>query len=80
MSHGTILRLTEQVQLTQFNLYVFKSLTLICRFDSRDNQPQLTTDQIVVVRPLEVFLDRAIVQSNPGVIMTQTWRKDTTSQ
>lgn len=34
---------------------------------------QMMTDQIGVVCPLEILLHRAIIQSNPGVIMTQTF-------
>lgn len=35
----------------------------------------MITDQIGVVCPLEILLHRAIIQSNPGVIMTQTFDK-----
>lgn len=36
----------------------------------------MITDQVGVVCPLEVLLHCAIIQSNPGVIMTQTFDKD----
>lgn len=36
----------------------------------------MITDQIGVVCPLKVLLHCAIIQSNPGVIMTQTFDKN----
>ena len=36
---------------------------------------QGTTDQIVAVRPLKVLLHGAVIQSDPGVVMTKTCEK-----
>ena len=35
----------------------------------------LITDQIVAVSPLKVFLHCAVIQTDPGVVMTQTCKK-----
>ena len=34
----------------------------------------MMTNQIVAVSPLKVFLHCAVIQTDPGVVMTQTWK------
>lgn len=45
-----------------------------CHTFKRQKSGISSTDQVIAVRPLEVFLHCAVIQPDPGVIMTQTWR------
>lgn len=39
-----------------------------------EHDAHLITDQIVAVSPLKVFLHCAVIQSDPGIIMTQAYK------